>query len=161
MHFWLFLGSFSWFFQERCFVESCGFLRCVQCPKTLNLSYQKQHLEIFSNFSPKGGSLTVKKLPGAEKKVKKNFKKKNLKDWTKWNRKMGGRSCFITSGAFGHGLPDRLDSFAGVFEHSSLLLSHCQGGSLCYTDIILGKLIWCFECIPRKSVARRGKVSWI
>ena len=41
------------------------------------------------------GSLTVKKLPGAEK---------NLKDWTKWNRKMGGRSCFITSGAFGHGL---------------------------------------------------------
>ena len=29
----------------------------------------------------------VKKLPGAEKKVKKNFKKKNLKDWTKWNRK--------------------------------------------------------------------------
>ena len=38
MHFLLFLGSFSWFFQERCFVEGCGFLRCVQCPKTLNLS---------------------------------------------------------------------------------------------------------------------------
>ena len=27
-----------------------------------------------------------------------------MKDWTKWNRKMGGKSCFITSGAFGHGL---------------------------------------------------------
>ena len=35
---------------------------------------------------------------------KQNFKKKNQKYWTKWNRKMGGRSCFITSGAFGHGL---------------------------------------------------------
>ena len=32
------------------------------------------------------------------------FSKKNLKFWTKWNRKMGCRSCFITSGAFGHGL---------------------------------------------------------
>ena len=27
-------------FQEQCFVEGCGFLRCVQCPKSLNLSYQ-------------------------------------------------------------------------------------------------------------------------
>ena len=35
---------------------------------------------------------------------KKISKEKNLKDWTKWNRKMGGISCFITSGAFGHGL---------------------------------------------------------
>ena len=31
--------------QDRCFVEGCGFLRCVQCPKTLYLSYQKQHSE--------------------------------------------------------------------------------------------------------------------
>ena len=52
MHFGLFLGSFSYFFQELCFVEGCVFLHCVQCPKTLNLSYQKQYLEIFSNFSP-------------------------------------------------------------------------------------------------------------
>ena len=29
------------------------------------------------------------------------FPPKNLKDWTKWNRKMGGRSFNITSGAFG------------------------------------------------------------
>ena len=42
------LGNFSWSFQERCCVEGCGFLRCVQCPKMLNLSYQKQHSEIFS-----------------------------------------------------------------------------------------------------------------
>ena len=27
--------------------------------------------------------------------------KKNRKDWTKWNRQMGGRSLNITSGAFG------------------------------------------------------------
>ena len=46
----------------------------------------------------------VKKLPDVEKKVEKFFNKKNLKDWTKWNWKMGGRSCFIASGAFGHGL---------------------------------------------------------
>ena len=45
----------------------------------------------------------VKKLPRVEKKFKKNFKQKKL--WGgKWNKKMGGRSCFITSGAFGHGL---------------------------------------------------------
>ena len=30
----------------------------------------------------------------------KNSKNKNLKDWTKWNKKMGGRSFFITSGAY-------------------------------------------------------------
>ena len=27
--------------------------------------------------------------------------KKNLKDWTKWNRKIGGRNFKITNGAFG------------------------------------------------------------
>ena len=43
----------------------------------------------------------VKKLPAVEKKVKNFFKQKNLKDWTKWNRKMGGRSFYIPSGAFG------------------------------------------------------------
>ena len=42
----------------------------------------------------------VKKLPGVEKKVEKNFKKKIIWD-KKWNKKMGGRICFITSGAFG------------------------------------------------------------
>ena len=42
----------------------------------------------------------VKKLPDVEKKVKKISNKKNLKDWTKWNRKMGGKSFNITSGAF-------------------------------------------------------------
>ena len=43
----------------------------------------------------------VKKLTGATKKVKQFFKKKTLKDWTKWNRKMGGRSFVITSGVIG------------------------------------------------------------
>ena len=45
-----FSGSFFLdFLQERCFVEGCGCLRCVQCTKILNFSYQKQHSEIFSN----------------------------------------------------------------------------------------------------------------
>ena len=59
----------------------------------------KTTLENVSNFSPCG-----QKVTRSRKKVKKNSQKKNLKDLTKWNRKMGGRSCFITSGAFGHGL---------------------------------------------------------
>ena len=71
-------------------------MRCIQCPKTLNLSYQKQHSEIFSNFHHKSQKVTKRK----KKKVKTNFKNKNLKDWTKWNRKMGGRSQVITFGVF-------------------------------------------------------------
>ena len=35
-------GSFSWFFQERYIVESWGLLHCIQCMRTLLLSYQKQ-----------------------------------------------------------------------------------------------------------------------
>ena len=42
----------------------------------------------------------VKKLPGVEKRSKKVLKKK-FNSGQKWNKKMGGRSCFITSGAFG------------------------------------------------------------
>ena len=38
--------------SRRSPLEGCGFLRCVQCPKTLNLSYQKQYSEIFLIFSP-------------------------------------------------------------------------------------------------------------
>ena len=47
-HFWpklpkmvIFLG-FSWFFQKPYYVESWGFLCCVQCIETLLLSYQNQ-----------------------------------------------------------------------------------------------------------------------
>ena len=35
------------------------------------------------------------------KNVQQKFKQKNLKDLTKWKRKMGGNSFIITSGAFG------------------------------------------------------------
>ena len=35
-------GGFSWFFQKPHFVESWGFLCCVQCIKTLLLSYHNQ-----------------------------------------------------------------------------------------------------------------------
>ena len=52
-------------------------------------------------FFTRRGSLTVKKLPAVETKVEKLKKKKNLKDWTEWNKKMGGRSYYIPSGAFG------------------------------------------------------------
>ena len=40
--------------------------------------------------------------------MKKFSKKKNLKDWTKWYRKMCGRSFYIPSGAFGDTLVDTL-----------------------------------------------------
>ena len=42
----------------------------------------------------------VKKLPGVEKMFENFFKKKLIQD-KKWNKKIGGRNCFITSGAFG------------------------------------------------------------
>ena len=42
-----FLAVFLDFGQERCFVEGCCFLRCVQCPKTLNLSYQNNIWKYF------------------------------------------------------------------------------------------------------------------
>ena len=44
-------GSFSLFFQERYIVESWGLLRCIQCIRTLLLSYQKQFSEQNSDFS--------------------------------------------------------------------------------------------------------------
>ena len=40
------------------------------------------------------------KVTQPRKKGQKKIQKINLKDWTKWNRKMGGRSFNITSGAF-------------------------------------------------------------
>ena len=40
------------------------------------------------------------KVTKGEKKSLTKIPKKNLKDLTKWNRKMGGRSFNITSGAF-------------------------------------------------------------
>ena len=47
-------GSFSQFlrcFQKRYFIRSWGFLRCIQCIKTLLLSYQNQLSHNFSDFS--------------------------------------------------------------------------------------------------------------
>ena len=97
MHFLLKTANFWHFFlifSRRCFVEGCGFLRWVQCPKTLNLSYQKQHFKFFTIRGVPYG----KKVDHSRKKLIKISTTKNLKYWTKWNRKMGGRS------AFGHGL---------------------------------------------------------
>ena len=58
----------------------------------------------FQNFHHKGGPLRSKSYPTLKKKEKKRSKiisKKNLKDWTKWNKKMGGRSFIITCGVIG------------------------------------------------------------
>ena len=43
-------GVFFWIFSLTVLGKDLWFLRCVQCPKTLPLSYQNQHWEIFSNF---------------------------------------------------------------------------------------------------------------
>ena len=45
-------GTISWFFQKWYFIKSFGFLRCIQCTKTLVLSYQNQQSDNFSNYSP-------------------------------------------------------------------------------------------------------------
>ena len=47
-----FLELFSWFFQKLTFVKSWGLLRCIQCIRTLLLSYQNQLLDNFSESSP-------------------------------------------------------------------------------------------------------------
>ena len=44
------------------------------------------------------------KVTRSEKNVKHFSKKKKLNQGEKWNKKMGGRSFFVTSGAFTHGL---------------------------------------------------------
>ena len=53
--FWPFLtiwAGFSWFFHKQDFAESWGFLRCIQCIKTLLLRYQYQQFDNYSYFSP-------------------------------------------------------------------------------------------------------------
>ena len=50
---------FSWFFQKWYFAKHCGFLRCIQCIRTLLLSYQNTKLDNFFRFSSKGGTLMI------------------------------------------------------------------------------------------------------
>ena len=45
---------------------------------------------------PYGQKVTRRRKKGGT-----NFQKKNLKYWTKWNKKMGGRSFVTTSGVIG------------------------------------------------------------
>ena len=51
----------------------------------------------------------------------------------KWNKKMGGRSCFITSGAFGHGL---MQSRAQTFHRI---------GPLGRFDLVVAKSVVCLS----------------
>ena len=89
MHFWLFLGSFSWFFQKRCCVEGCGFLRCIQCPKTLNLSYQKT---TFGRV-PYGQKVTRSRKKGQKFFKKKSFRTKmEQENW--WWKLFHHKWCF-------------------------------------------------------------------
>ena len=73
-----------------------------QCPKTLNLSYQKQHSNYFQIFHHEGAPLWPK-VNRSRKKVE-TFFQKISNQGEKFYKKMGDKSCFITSGAFGHGL---------------------------------------------------------
>ena len=57
--------QFFLIFSRTVLSRGLRFLRCVQCPKTHNLSYQKPHLEKNLNFS------LSKKLPDLETKVNK------------------------------------------------------------------------------------------
>ena len=103
MHCWHIFCGFPWSFQTLFFVESCCFfLHCIQCPETLNLSYQESTIKRRKKliFHHKGGPFWLgvsKSYPECKKGLKKN-------KVAKWNKKMDGRSCYFTSGAFGPGL---------------------------------------------------------
>ena len=93
---WLFLKVFFWFCGQPYFIKSWGFLRCVQCIRTLLLSYQKQLFDIFSDFHPKGGPLwfrTSQKLTTplkmAESWKQKYFCEQNYK----WIKNSDGTAC--------------------------------------------------------------------
>ena len=51
--------GFSWFFPKPYFEKTWGFLRCIQCIRTLLLSYQNPLSDNFSVFVPKGGTLMI------------------------------------------------------------------------------------------------------
>ena len=61
---------------------------------------------IFKFFTIRGDSYGQKVTRSGKKveKKKKKEKKEKKHQGEKWNKKIGGRSCFITRGAFGHGL---------------------------------------------------------
>ena len=112
------------------FAEIWGFLCCIQCTKTLLLSYLNQHSNIFSDFSPQGGTLIILGWSKVTRSEKNGWKKK----WTKWSRKMGGRSFLITtcdtSGAFGGTLLCGEDGV--VVPHGRLpVLLLLLGGAIC------------------------------
>ena len=44
-------------FSEMVLCREMGFLGCIQCLKTLLLSYQNQQSDNFSDFLPSGGTL--------------------------------------------------------------------------------------------------------
>ena len=101
----VFIGGFSGFVQKPDIVMSCGFLCCVQCIKTLLLTYQKLFLDYLSNFSSLGETFVIlggQKVTQHGKKGPKKFPFfSSLNQDAKWNKKMGGRSFVITCGVIG------------------------------------------------------------
>ena len=63
-------GQLFLIFQEWCFVEGCGFLRCAQCPKALNLSYQTPFGNIFKFLTIRGDPYGHKVTRSRKKVVK-------------------------------------------------------------------------------------------
>ena len=57
---------------------------------------------------------TIRGVPYGQKVTRSRKKERKKNQGDKWNKKMGGRSCFITSGAFGHGLLCIMGELAGV-----------------------------------------------
>ena len=81
------------FFLEQCFVGGCRFLRCVQCPKTLNLSHQTTFGNIFKFFTI-GMVRYGQKLHGVEKKNN-IFFNKNISKLKNQTRKKNGTRKWV------------------------------------------------------------------
>ena len=75
-------GGFSWFYQKRYFSKSWGFLRYIQCIKTLLLSYQNQLSDNFHKGGPfwlRGGPIAMRSGRIRLKRFWKCF------SWTLWH----------------------------------------------------------------------------
>ena len=97
-----FVPIFLDFFRQGPLNRAGIFLRCIKRIPFFELS-KSTCWQFFRFFTLRGDFYdygVVKSYPEWKKCLKK-IPNKKLKDWTKWNRKMGDISFNITSGAFG------------------------------------------------------------
>ena len=106
MHFWQFLGIFFWFFSKVVLCRGLQFFALQSVSQNALFELSKTTFGTILKIFIIRGVPHSQKLTGVEKKGNKNLKKKSNKG-EKWNKIMGGRSCFVTRGAFGHGLPHK------------------------------------------------------